>query len=78
MNNFYDELAESYHLIFDNWDAAIVRQRDVLARLLPTPANGKRILDCTLRDWNAGDWSAARPGFFFAGRRLERTRTALG
>ena len=47
MNNFYDELAESYHLIFDNWDAAIVRQRDVLARLLPTPANGKRILDCT-------------------------------
>ena len=23
MNNFYDELAESYHLIFDNWDAAI-------------------------------------------------------
>ena len=56
MKNFYDELAESYHLIFDNWDAAIVRQRDVLARLLPTPANGKRILDCTLRDWNAGDW----------------------
>ena len=46
MNNFYDELAESYHLIFDDWDAAIVRQRDVLARLLPTPANGKRILDC--------------------------------
>lgn len=46
MNNFYDELAESYHLIFDDWDAAIVRQRDVLARLLPNPANGKRILDC--------------------------------
>ena len=23
-----------------------MRQRDVLARLLPTPANGKRILDC--------------------------------
>jgi glycine/sarcosine N-methyltransferase len=40
VNNFYDELAESYHLIFDNWDAAIVRQRDVLARLLPIPANG--------------------------------------
>jgi hypothetical protein len=32
-NSFYDELAESYHLIFDDWDAAIVRQRDVLARL---------------------------------------------
>ncbi len=45
-NNFYDELAESYHLIFDNWDAAILRQRDVLARLLPVPANAKRVLDC--------------------------------
>ena len=46
VNNFYDELAESYHLIFDNWDAAILRQRDVLARLLPVPAIGKRVLDC--------------------------------
>lgn len=45
-NRFYDELAESYHLIFDDWDAAILRQRDVLARLLPVPANGKRVLDC--------------------------------
>jgi len=45
-NSFYDELAESYHLIFDDWDAAILRQRDVLARLLPVPANGKRVLDC--------------------------------
>ena len=45
-NNFYDELAESYHLIFDDWDAAIVRQRDVLARLLPVPPKEKRVLDC--------------------------------
>ena len=45
-NSFYDELAESYHLIFDDWDAAILRQRDVLARLLPVAANGKRVLDC--------------------------------
>jgi SAM-dependent methyltransferase len=45
-NSFYDELAESYHLIFDDWDAAILRQRDVLACLLPVPANGKRVLDC--------------------------------
>lgn len=45
-NSFYDELAESYHLIFDDWDAAILRQRDVLARLLPVPANGRRVLDC--------------------------------
>ena len=45
-NSFYDELAENYHLIFDDWDAAILRQRDVLARLLPVPADGKRVLDC--------------------------------
>jgi 2-polyprenyl-3-methyl-5-hydroxy-6-metoxy-1,4-benzoquinol methylase len=44
--NFYDELAESFHLIFDDWDAAIVRQRDVLARLLPPPYDGNRVLDC--------------------------------
>jgi ubiquinone/menaquinone biosynthesis C-methylase UbiE len=45
-HSFYDELAESYHLIFADWDAAILRQRDVLARLLPAPVNGKRVLDC--------------------------------
>lgn len=46
-NSFYDELAENYHLIFDDWEAAIRRQRDVLARLLPAPAVGKRVLDCS-------------------------------
>jgi hypothetical protein len=45
-DGFYDELAESYHLIFDDWDVAIPRQRDVLARLLPAPLEGKRVLDC--------------------------------
>ena len=28
-DSFYDELAESYHLIFDDWNAAIARQREV-------------------------------------------------
>jgi len=45
-NSFYDELAESYHLIFDDWDTAIRRQRDVLACLLPAPIETKRVLDC--------------------------------
>jgi 2-polyprenyl-3-methyl-5-hydroxy-6-metoxy-1,4-benzoquinol methylase len=45
-DGFYDELAESYHLIFDDWGAAIRRQREVLARLLPAPPAGKRLLDC--------------------------------
>lgn len=45
-DSFYDEMAESFHLIFDDWDAAIVRQRDVLAKLLSVPAIGGRVLDC--------------------------------
>jgi glycine/sarcosine N-methyltransferase len=45
-DTFYDELAESYHLIFDDWNAAIARQREVLAKLLPVAATGKRVLDC--------------------------------
>jgi glycine/sarcosine N-methyltransferase len=45
-DRFYDELAESFHLIFDDWDDAIRRQRDVLARLLPAPRAGTRVLDC--------------------------------
>ena len=45
-DGFYDELAESFHLIFDDWGAAIRRQREVLAPLLPAPPEGKRLLDC--------------------------------
>ena len=45
-DRFYDELAESFHLIFDDWNAAMARQRDILAALLPRPAAGLRILDC--------------------------------
>lgn len=47
-DHFYDELAESYHLIFDGWDDAIRRQRDVLARLLCSysPRPDTRVLDC--------------------------------
>lgn len=46
IDTFYDELAESFHLLSDDWNAAIARQRDVLAKLLPVPAAGKRVLDC--------------------------------
>src|SRR5579871_3011188 len=43
----YDELADSYHLIFENWDASIARQAGVLGPLIerlagPAPL---RILD---------------------------------
>jgi glycine/sarcosine N-methyltransferase len=45
-NRFYDELAESYHLIFQDWDASIHYQAEVLARLLPPPSAGCPVLDC--------------------------------
>jgi len=45
---FYNDLAEHYHLIYDNWDRSIERQASVLGPLLeervgPTPL---RVLDC--------------------------------
>lgn len=45
---FYNDLAEHYHLIYDNWDRAIERQAAVLVPLLeervgPGPL---RVLDC--------------------------------
>jgi glycine/sarcosine N-methyltransferase len=43
---FYDELAEHYHLIFQDWEASISRQGQAIASLLPEPAQVGRILDC--------------------------------
>ncbi len=42
----YDEMAAVYHLIYDDWNAAIVQQGQVLARLLPPPRAVGRVLDC--------------------------------
>jgi glycine/sarcosine N-methyltransferase len=45
-NAFYDEMAAAYHLIFENWDAAIERQGEVLSRLLPPSGSVGTVLDC--------------------------------
>lgn len=45
---FYDELADSYHLIFEDWDRSIARQAEILSPLLSTHT-GKllpSVLDC--------------------------------
>ena len=34
VQSFYDELAESYHLIFEDWDRSIARQGAALAGVL--------------------------------------------
>jgi len=43
---FYDEMAEHYHLIFQDWEVAMRRQGDVIASLLPPPTQVGPILDC--------------------------------
>jgi glycine/sarcosine N-methyltransferase len=45
-DTFYDDMAAAYHLIFDDWDAAIERQQAVLCRFLPSPAGAGIVLDC--------------------------------
>lgn len=45
---FYDDLAATYHLIFEDWDASVARQAATLGALLPrlgVPPGG-RVLDC--------------------------------
>jgi glycine/sarcosine N-methyltransferase len=46
---FYDELAVYYHLLFDDWDAAIARQARVLNALIRLHAQGDvlQVLDCS-------------------------------
>jgi glycine/sarcosine N-methyltransferase len=45
---FYDDLADYYHLIFQDWDQSIQRQAGVLGPLMEGqyPAGPLRILDC--------------------------------
>jgi len=48
VSDFYDELAGSYHLIFEDWDSAIKRQARTLNSLLTSQHGGSplMILDC--------------------------------
>src|SRR5262245_32676224 len=45
----YDQLADHYHLIFENWDASIARQASAIGPILERecgPAGITRVLDC--------------------------------
>jgi SAM-dependent methyltransferase len=46
--DFYESLADHYHLIFDDWDASIARQAAILNSLLRSalPDAPLRVLDC--------------------------------
>jgi len=45
-DNFYDDMAAAYHLIFADWNVTIERQQAVLSRLLPPPTTAGMVLDC--------------------------------
>src|ERR1700734_2985440 len=48
MASFYDDLADDYHLIFEDWDKSIERQAAILGPLLEkyTGQVEPRVLDC--------------------------------
>jgi SAM-dependent methyltransferase len=48
VKEFYEELADYYHLIFEDWDSSIKRQAGMLKNLLTSEATDGplRILDC--------------------------------
>jgi len=47
--DFYEELADFYHLIFEDWESAIARQAKILGNLLTLHGAGNplKILDCS-------------------------------
>lgn len=49
VRDFYDQLAGSYHLIFEDWETSVARQAAVLGPILERecgPAQAVRVLDC--------------------------------
>jgi len=46
---FYDSLAGSYHLIFEDWERSVIRQGETLDRLFRNAGlgRGSRVLDCS-------------------------------
>ena len=49
VERFYDDLAEDYHHIYVDWEAAIERQSSALDRLIrdQSKTDGRKLLDCS-------------------------------
>lgn len=48
VDQFYDSFAETYHLIFEDWDSTIARQAQIIDALLESKRtrSGRELLDC--------------------------------
>jgi len=53
MDDFYDQLTDFYDLIYDDWDASIVKQGDQLSALISKNWAGSQSVRCILRNRNA-------------------------
>lgn len=45
-NEFYEQLASTYHLMFADWDGSMHKQGKLLSNLLPSPDQAGPVLDC--------------------------------
>ena len=46
--NFYDQLSEDYHLIFEDWDVSVKRQGKILDQIIGNHLNQPRHnIDCS-------------------------------
>jgi glycine/sarcosine N-methyltransferase len=74
IEHFYDSLADAYHLIFDDWDAAIARQAGVLDALIRDKLGQEciRLHDCACGIGTQAIGLAAL-GYEVAGSDLSRT-----
>jgi SAM-dependent methyltransferase len=78
--DFYNNLADSYHLIFENWDQSIARQAAVLGPLLER-FTGKllpKILDCACgigtHAFGLAQWGHVLVGSDLSRRAVERAK----
>ena len=50
VRNFYDQLSEDYHLIFEDWDVSVKRQGKILDQIignhLNQPRHNMKVFDC--------------------------------
>ena len=44
-DHFYENMTDHYHLIFEDWDASMRRQGEMISKLLPPPKTAGFVLD---------------------------------
>ena len=76
----YDDLADHYHLIFENWDASMARQAEALRLILERecgPVGTFRVLDCACGIGTQA-LGLAKLGFKSDSKRLQPSRRGKG